>query len=51
MESSSVIETGTDPSKMKAIRARLQEVGLQPYDCLSPALMDYLAGHAAKMKA
>ncbi|WP_024927444.1 MULTISPECIES: S-(hydroxymethyl)glutathione synthase [unclassified Mesorhizobium] len=48
---SSVIETGTDPSDMTAIRARLEEVGLQPYDCLSPALMDYLASHTAKMKA
>lgn len=47
---SSVIESGTDPADMKAIRARLKKVGLQPYDCLSPALMDYLAGHAAKQK-
>jgi S-(hydroxymethyl)glutathione synthase len=45
---SSVIETGTDPSKMPAIRARLKKVGLPPYDVLSPALMDYLATHAAK---
>ena len=48
---SSVIETGTDPAQMTAIRARLKKVGLQPYDCLSPPLMDYLAGHAAKMAA
>ncbi len=45
---SSVIETGTDPAKMPAIRARLKKVGLPPYDVLSPALMDYLATHAAK---
>ena len=45
---SSVIETGTDPASMGAIRARLKKVGLQPYDCLSPPLMDYLATHAAK---
>lgn len=45
---SSVIETGTDPAQMPAIRARLKKVGLQPYDCLSPPLMDYLATHAAK---
>ena len=45
---SSVIETGTDPTQMPAIRARLKKVGLQPYDCLSPPLMDYLATHAAK---
>ena len=48
---SSVIETGTDAALMPAIRARLKKVGLQPYDCLSPPLMDYLAGHAAKMSA
>jgi S-(hydroxymethyl)glutathione synthase len=46
---SSVIETGTNPASMVAIRARLKKVGLQPYDCLSPALMDYLATHAAKL--
>ena len=45
---SSVIETGTDPAAMPAIRARLKKVGLQPYDCLNPGLMDYLATHAAK---
>ena len=48
---SSVIETGTDPALMPAIRARLKKVGLQPYDCLSPPLMDYLAAHAAKLSA
>ncbi|MGB8316282.1 MAG: S-(hydroxymethyl)glutathione synthase [Aestuariivirga sp.] len=45
---SSIIESGTKPEDMKAIRARLKKVGLQPYDCLSPPLMDYLATHAAK---
>ena len=45
---SSVIETGTDPAMMPAIRTRLKKVGLMPYDCLSPPLMDYLATHAAK---
>ncbi len=45
---SSVIETGTDTAQMPAIRARLKKVGLQPYDCLSPPLMDYIASHAAK---
>lgn len=46
---SSVIEGGADPASMPAIRARLKRVGLQPYDCLSPALMDALATHAAKL--
>ena len=45
---SSVIESGVGPSKMDAIRARLKELGLEPYDCLSPPLMDYLATYAAK---
>ncbi len=47
---SSVIESGTPPSQMSAIRTRLQTLGLTPYDCLSPDLMDALATHAAKQK-
>jgi S-(hydroxymethyl)glutathione synthase len=45
---SSVIESGTPPSEMSAIRARLKELGLEPYDCLSPALMDAISTHVAK---
>lgn len=45
---SSVIEAGTLPEAMGGIRARLQELGLEPYDCLSPPLMDAIATHAAK---
>jgi S-(hydroxymethyl)glutathione synthase len=45
---SSVIESGTKPENMKAIRNQLKKIGLPPYDCLSPGLMDYLATHAAK---
>ncbi|WP_210530477.1 S-(hydroxymethyl)glutathione synthase [Rubellimicrobium arenae] len=40
---SSVIEAGVDPKEMDGIRARLRQIGLEPYDCLSPALMDYIA--------
>ena len=47
---SSAIEGGVDPAQMAAIRARLREIGLEPYDCLSPALMDALATFAAKSK-
>lgn len=47
---SSVIESGTPPSHMQAIRNRLRELTLEPYDCLSPPLMDALAIHAAKQK-
>src|SRR6201996_2392938 len=47
---SSIIESGTKPDQMGAVRARLKELGLEPYDCLSPALMDLIATHAAKAK-
>ncbi|WP_325895412.1 S-(hydroxymethyl)glutathione synthase [Grimontia sp. NTOU-MAR1] len=42
---SSIIEAGTPPEQMKAIRERLHELGLEPYDCLSPPLMDAIATH------
>jgi S-(hydroxymethyl)glutathione synthase len=45
---SSLIETGTPPAEMDGIRDRLNAIGLPPYDCLSPALMDALATHVAK---
>ncbi len=45
---SSIIESGADPAQMGAVRARLKELGLEPYDCLSPALMDAIATHLAK---
>jgi len=49
---SSIIETGTDPKDMEAIRARFNQLGLPTYDCLSPALMDAIATHiAAQNKA
>ena len=45
---SSIIESGIPPGQMPQIRARLTELHLEPYDCLSPALMDAIATHAAK---
>jgi S-(hydroxymethyl)glutathione synthase len=45
---SSIIESGADPAQMNAVRARLRELALEPYDCLSPPLMDFIATHAAK---
>lgn len=45
---SSIIESGFDPAKMGAVRARLKEVGLEPYDALSPPLMDHIATQVAK---
>jgi S-(hydroxymethyl)glutathione synthase len=47
---SSIIESGTKPDQMPAIRQRLKELKLEPYDCLSPALMDAISTHVAKQK-
>jgi len=47
---SSIIESGTKPDEMGAVRSRLSELALEPYDCLSPALMDAIATHTAKAK-
>jgi S-(hydroxymethyl)glutathione synthase len=45
---SSIIEAGANPDRMATVRARLRELGLEPYDCLSPPLMDFIATHVAK---
>ena len=45
---SSIIESGAKPSEMDAVRGRLKELGLEPYDCLSPPLMDFIATKIAK---
>ncbi len=45
---SSIIESGANPEVMGDVRTRLKELGLEPYDCLSPALMDAIATHTAK---
>ena len=45
---SSIIESGANPDNMTSVRKRLKELGLEPYDCLSPALMDAIATHSAK---
>lgn len=45
---SSIIEAGANPDNMGDVRATLKGLGLEPYDCLSPPLMDALATHAAK---
>ncbi|HVF62475.1 MAG TPA: S-(hydroxymethyl)glutathione synthase [Casimicrobiaceae bacterium] len=45
---SSIIESGADPKAMGAVRARLKALKLEPYDCLSPPLMDAIATHTAK---
>jgi S-(hydroxymethyl)glutathione synthase len=33
---------------MGNVRARLRELKLEPYDCLSPPLMDAISTHIAK---
>jgi S-(hydroxymethyl)glutathione synthase len=45
---SSIIESGANPANMGAVRQRLRDLELEPYDCLSPALMDAIATHTAK---
>ncbi len=45
---SSIIESGTPPEEMSAIRQELRDMGLEPYDCLSPTLMDAIAAHTAQ---
>lgn len=45
---SSIIESGFPPSGMDGIRGRLRELGLEPYDALSPPIMDLIATHTAK---
>jgi S-(hydroxymethyl)glutathione synthase len=45
---SSIIESGADPAQMGGVRSRLKALGLEPYDCLSPPLMDAIATHVAK---
>lgn len=45
---SSIIESGVNPDRMGAVRARLKELGLEPHDALSPPLMDAIATHVAK---
>jgi S-(hydroxymethyl)glutathione synthase len=45
---SSIIESGFPPERMGEVRSRLKELGLEPYDCLSPPLMDAIATHVAK---
>ena len=42
---SSIIESGAKPDQMSAVRGT---IGLEPYDCLSPTLMDAIATHTAK---
>ena len=44
------IESGARPENIGAVRARLNELGLPPYDALSPPLMDAISTHVAKAR-
>ena len=44
---SSIIEQGYRPEGMDAVRSRFKALGLSSYDCLSPPLMDAIAGYTA----
>jgi S-(hydroxymethyl)glutathione synthase len=46
---SSIIETGTKAESMDGVCARLKELKLEPYDCLTPQLMDLLAANNVKV--
>ena len=39
------------PTEMASIRSRLTEISLEPYDCLSQALMDAIATNPAKLSS
>ncbi len=47
---SSIIESGAPVAQMDEVRSSLKKLGLETYDCLSPALMDVLAAQTAKQK-
>ncbi len=47
---SSIIESGARPENIGAVRARLNDIGLPPYDALSPPLMDAISTHVAKAR-
>lgn len=45
---SSIIEQGFAPSGMDGIRQKFKSVGLEPFDVLSPTLMDMIATYTAQ---
>jgi S-(hydroxymethyl)glutathione synthase len=45
---SSIIEQGYDPKKIDGVRSKFKNIGLETYDCLSPALMDAMATWTAQ---
>jgi S-(hydroxymethyl)glutathione synthase len=47
---SSIIESGTSPTQMRAVRKSLNALGIPAYDSFSPELMDLIAWHKVKLK-
>lgn len=47
---SSLIESGTDPARMVAIRSALAAQGIPAHDAFSPELMDIIAWHRRKLR-
>ncbi|CZR56536.1 probable Putative glutathione-dependent formaldehyde-activating enzyme [Phialocephala subalpina] len=45
---SSIIEQGFDPTKIDDVRYKFKSIGLEPYDVLSPPLMDALSTFTGK---
>jgi S-(hydroxymethyl)glutathione synthase len=45
---SSIVEQGFDPDGMDLVRSQLRTIGLEPYDVLSPPLMDAMSTFTAK---
>lgn len=48
---SSLIEKGTSPTRMHAVRKGLAEMGITPYDSFSPEIMDIIAWHRVKLRS
>ena len=47
-EQNFITKAGAQPGQMEGVRARLNELGLPPYDALNPTLMDAISTHVAK---
>jgi S-(hydroxymethyl)glutathione synthase len=45
---SSIIEQGFDPKGMDSVRSKFKSIGLEPYDALSPPLMDAISTFTGK---
>ena len=46
---SSIVESGTDASELDAIRGRIRDLGLEPYDEFSPQLNEFIASRSSDL--